>query len=78
MARVRGVVWEEKMASLPMTINSIRCHLLGLGVVAQEMRSDSCVSASVRPSSSWMPMMSLRPCVRAAWPMWWRAEQSME
>ncbi len=50
-----------KMASLPMTTISIRSQLLLLLLLAQVIMSDSCVSASARPSSSWMPRIIFRP-----------------
>lgn len=59
-ARAEAERWSLKMASLPMTIISMRSHL-PLLLPAQAMISESCVSASARPSSSWMPMIIFRP-----------------
>lgn len=82
-ARWVGVVWEEKMASEPMTTSSIRAHLfvvsLGLGLgLAQAISSEIWVEAESRPESRAMPTISLRLCVRRAGSMCWRMEQSME
>lgn len=88
-ARAGAVVWLLKMASLPITTISIRSHRLLVSVLllllvvlllllAQDMRSDNCISASAKPSSRGMPMIIFSPCVWAAWPMWRKAEQSIE
>ena len=63
--RAGAVVYSLKMASLPITINSICDHLFSCGDEAAQVRMSSSWDRAVRKvgSSMWTPRMSRRLCV---------------